>query len=488
MWRLLRNPNEHIIVLSAKSSRARNYTIFLKKLLGLLPVTNNLTPRANKERTSGESFDVAGANASDSPSVYAAGAGNTITGMRATLLIIDDVETPITVTSAVLSQKVQDGVDEAHNLLMSGYDESITLATPHSTSSIYIDWLSKGTKGFILPAEYPENDSQFFGCLAPYVAKRIRQDPSLIGQAVDERLNKEYLIDKSLRIGRSKFKLQYLLDVSESDDNRFPLKMSDFMITDIQDDEASVSIGYSSMPENRLFVKSHGFKTDKTYRPSYQSVEKLPYEMKVMSIDPAGTGKDEMGIGILYTLNTRIYIKKVTGMSTGYTDESFMNIVNLCKTHGVTTIVTEDNYGDGSFRKMLEPFLLKYLPKVELTGVKVQGKKEERIINTLEPLLNQHRIVIDKTALEDDSKSSVKFSFSYQLTHLTYEVRSIPHDDRLDAIANGVNYILEFLGDNDDKGMETYNDLIIEKMMNSTHKLFSAMLGNKGALNYTNSY
>jgi len=488
IWRLLRNPNEHIIVLSAKSSRARNYTIFLKKVLGLLPITRSLTPRANKERTSGESFDVAGADASDSPSVYAAGAGNTITGMRATLLIIDDVETPITVTSVPLSQKIQDGVDEAHNLLMSGYDESITLATPHSTSSIYIDWLTKGTKGFILPAEYPEDDSQFFGCLAPYIAKRIKEDKSIIGQAVDERLNKEYLIEKSLRIGRSKFKLQYLLDVSESDDNRFPLKLSDLIIADVQDDEASVTIGYSSMPENKVYVKSNGFQTDRTYKASYQSVEKLPYEMKLMSIDPAGKGADEMGITILYTLNTRIYVKKITGMRTGYSDESFNNIVSLCKMHGVKTILTEDNYGDGSFRKMLDPYMIKYLPDVEIVGIKVKGKKEERIIETLEPILNQHRIIMDKTALEDDAKASIKFSFSYQFTHLTKEARSIQHDDRLDSLANGVSYVLEYLGDNSDKGMDTYNDLMIDKMMNSTARLFQSLYEGGKSLNFASSY
>jgi len=79
-----------------------------------------MAPRHNIERTSGESFDIAGARPSDSPSMYAAGAGNAITGMRASLVIIDDVETPKTVTSAALTQQVQDSVDEANNLLMSG--------------------------------------------------------------------------------------------------------------------------------------------------------------------------------------------------------------------------------------------------------------------------------------------------------------------------------------------------------------------------------
>ena len=39
----------------------------------------------------------AGATASDSPSMYAVGAGNQVTGMRASLVIYDDIETAQTV-------------------------------------------------------------------------------------------------------------------------------------------------------------------------------------------------------------------------------------------------------------------------------------------------------------------------------------------------------------------------------------------------------
>jgi len=218
--------------------------------------------------------------------------------------------------------------------------------------------------------------------------------------------------------------------------------------------------------------------------PSYESDERLPYEMKLMYVDPAGKGADEMGIAILYSLNTRIYIKKITGMQTGYTDESFMNIVNLARLHGIDTLVTEDNYGDGSFGKMLEPFMIKYLLNVALDGVKVKGQKEAGIINRLEPLLNQHRIVIDKIAIENDAKSSIKYSFTYQLSHITYEHNCLPHDDRLDAVEGGVSYMLDFLGDNESKGMETYNDLLMEKMMNSTSRIFAGMFGNTKPLNY----
>ena len=68
--------------MSASSNRAANYTGFVKKLISLLPATVSMTPQHNKQRTSSVSFDVTGAKASDSPSLYAVGVGTSVTGFR----------------------------------------------------------------------------------------------------------------------------------------------------------------------------------------------------------------------------------------------------------------------------------------------------------------------------------------------------------------------------------------------------------------------
>ena len=238
VWRLLNNPDEHILIMSAGKSRAGNYSQFVQKLIKILPITKPLAPRHNIERTSGESFDVAGATASDSPSVYAVGASTQIAGFRASLIIYDDIETAQSVESAVKSEAINTYAMEAQNLLMSGMDESITLCTPHSMSSIYINWIDeKGVIPFIIPALYPESSANYFGGLAPYIIEAINNNPTLHGLAVDERLNLDFLMSKKLRIGKSKFKLQYMLDVSESDALRCPLKLSDFIIDSVDEVE-----------------------------------------------------------------------------------------------------------------------------------------------------------------------------------------------------------------------------------------------------------
>ena len=151
VWRLLNDPDEHILVMSAGRTRAINYSQFVQKVIKMLPVTKMMSPRHGMERTSGESFDVAGSAASDSPSVYAVGAATQVTGFRATLIIYDDIETAQTVESVVKTEAINVYAMEAQNLLMSGHDESITLCTPHSINSIYVDWIEdKGFKLIIL--------------------------------------------------------------------------------------------------------------------------------------------------------------------------------------------------------------------------------------------------------------------------------------------------------------------------------------------------
>jgi hypothetical protein len=464
VWRLYRNPDEHILVLSKSGGRATSYTQFVQKLIGTLPATSNMKPRNNIERTSGSSFDVAGSMISDSPSVYASGVGNSITGMRASMLIIDDVEDHLTVQSMALQERVQHGVDEAHNLLMSGHDESITLATPHSQNSLYLNWLETGTHAFICSAEYPEDQDVYMGFLAPFIKERLDANPSLVGQAIDERLNAEFLNQKRLKIGKSKFMLQYMADVSQADTLKHPLKLADFIVTDVSDEDAPLKIGYSSMPDNMLFgVKHNGFKADRLYTPMYQSDERIEYQTKIMSIDPSGSGKDEHGISILYLSNTRIFIKKVTGLQGGYDPDTLTNIARMCEMYDINIVVTEDNYGDGAFARVFQPYLKAISPNTGMDGIKVSGQKEVRIIEIMEPMLNQHKLIIDKDALEKDHQSLTKYSFTFQMSHITREKDCLKHDDRLDSLANGVAYITSQTSADEEFGLERYIEEELEK-------------------------
>ena len=488
VWRLLNNPNEKILVLSKSSARAGSYTQFVKKLINLLPITRPMSPRNNIERTSGQSFDVVGGIASDSPSVYAAGVGNEITGMRASLLVIDDVETHITVHSQALTEKVQHGVDEAYKLLMSGHLESITLATPHSQNSLYLEWLENGTVGFIVPAEYPADESVYMGLLADFIRDRLIADPSLIGQAVDERIDMDFLLEQK-KISKRTYILQYLLDISESDSLKYPLKLSDMIVMDVDEEQAPLKVGYSSMPDNMLYMKHNGFKKDKLYMPSYVSPERRAYDFKLIALDPSGRGEDEFGISIIYSLNTRLFVKKILGLEGGYSEENLTNIATICGQLGINTAVMESNFSDGAVGKMLEPYLRKYSPNTELVEHRVKGQKELRIIDNIEPLLSQHKLIFDKNMLDKDMDVLRKNSFTYQLSHISEERDSLLADDRLDSLAIGVEYILEYMSDNEDFGFEQNLDDELAEIERLNNEMFDGGWGHSpSAMNYGSNY
>ncbi len=443
-WRLLNDPNEHILVMSATGKRAENFTRFVQKLFTILPVLKPMKPRNNKERTSTTSFDVVGADISDSPSVYAVGVENQISGFRATLVIYDDIESPQTASSAVQREKIDYYASEAANLLISGRDESITLCTPHSMDSIYIDWILKGFKPFVIPAEYPESPDYYNDWLAPYLADRLKKMPSLAGEPVDERFPKEVLRSKEMRLGKSQYRLQYNLDTSISDELKHPLKLSDLIIYDIDIDEAPTKITYSSMPDKQLHIKHNGFKGDKIYAPAFVSDDKRNYEKRYMSIDPAGKGSDELAYTIGYTSLGRIFIKDIGGIKGGgYEADTLQGIAQIASKYKVDIIILESNFGGGMFFNLLEPYIDRLKQNIRIESVTASKQKEKRIIETLEPLLNQHKIIIDKSIFDRDGSNGINYSFTYQLSHISYEHDCLVHDDRLDSLSQ----LCEFAGE-----------------------------------------
>lgn len=486
VWRLLNNPDEHILVMSATGERAKNFTQFVQKLLKLLPVCNGMQPRHNKERTSGQSFDVAGATASDSPSVYAVGIENQIAGFRATLVIYDDIETAQNAGNQTQREKIDHYASEAANLLMTGRDETICLCTPHSRDSIYTGWIQdKGFKQLIIPAEYPENTDMYGGGLAQYIIDDLQRNPSLVGRNIDERFTLDILRSKSLRIGKSQYKLQYMLDVSESDEMKHPLKLNELIVMDVDMDEAPLKISPSSMKENIIFTKHNGFKTDKLYSPSFVSNERYTYSYRVMSIDPSGRGEDETGVSIGFSLSGKIFIKKITGLEGGYEVETMEYISQLCADYKIDYLVIESNFGDGAYMKMLDPFLRKKSPNTAIEEVRSSTAKEKRIINTLEPLLNQRRIVIDKQVLDDDLKADVINSFTYQLTRLTKEPNCLKKDDRLDSFEMLCKFILDKDEFDDDYASNAYEDKELQDAIEVFAKTFKL---NRASNNYGAKY
>ena len=108
---------------------------------------------------------------------------------------------------------------------------------------------------------------------------------------------------------------------------------------------------------------------------------------------------------------------------------------------------------DGMYTKLLAPHVSRVYP-CEIEEVRATAQKELRIIDALEPVMNQHRLIFDKKCIQEDydtarehfsADKAPQYMPFYQLSRLSKERGSLRHDDRLDALAQGVKFYLDYL-------------------------------------------
>lgn len=448
-WRLLRDPNEKILIVSQSGGHSENISIFIRKLIDTMPLLEHLQPRPD-QRGSVVAFDVDGCGVSVQPSVKALGITSQLQGNRASLLISDDVEGQQNSATEKRRQDLLNQVAEYEAILQTSDDAQIlVLGTPQTSESIYNRLRDKGYVTRVYPAKYPDNIESYSGCLADYIVQDMDKDPSLIGKSIDTRFSNEDLLQRELSYGRSGFKLQFMLDTTLSDAEKYPLKTRDLIVTDLDKLQAPTRLLWSSQGSQAISeLPNVGFTGDTLQRPSLQE-EYTDYEGSVLAIDPSGRGKDEMGYAVVNHLLGKIFIPTFGGMQGGYDEENLVRLAELARDYKVNKVVVESNFGDGMFTSLLTPVLNAIYP-VAIEEIRNSKQKELRIIDSLEPLMNQHRLVIDYTAIKNDidfalsEPKNIYYSMLYQMTHLTNERGCLAHDDRLDGLTLGVQYWNEY--------------------------------------------
>ena len=155
--------------------------------------------------------------------------------------------------------------------------------------------------------------------------------------------------------------------------------------------------------------------------------------------------KDESAYAIMKYLNGYLFLMDIGGYEEGYSDLTLTMMAQKAKFWGANEIVVEANFGDGMFTKVMTPIFNKIHPCV-ITEVKNTKQKELRIIDTIEPVLMRHKLIVNRPVIEDDYRryeSNQAYSFIYQMTRICRDRNAIAHDDRLDAVTMAVAYWLE---------------------------------------------
>ena len=105
-------------------------------------------------------------------------------------------------------------------------------------------------------------------------------------------------------MGRSNFMLQFMLDTSLSDAEKFPLKMADLIVTSVNPKLAPANIVWCSDPQNVIKdVPTVGLPGDYFYSPMQLQGEWDNYTETICSVDPSGRGSDETAAAFISQRN-----------------------------------------------------------------------------------------------------------------------------------------------------------------------------------------
>jgi hypothetical protein len=457
VWRLWKNPDMKIMIVSANEAFATEIAQFIKQIIEHDAGDNLWAELRSRpgQRTSALIFDVGPAKADKSPSVKAVGITGQLTGSRADLVISDDVEVPKNSETETMREKLE-GKTKEYAAILKPDGEIIYLGTPQSEQSIYRKLPEKGYEVRIWPSRYPlaEKLANYGGFLAPMLMADLEADPELMkpvastlgGAPTDPgRFTDLDLMERENEYRSAGFLLQYQLDTTLSDLERFPLKMRDLIVTDVDLKVAPARLVWGSSPElAHKDLENVGFDGDRLHRPMHCSPDFLPFTGTAMHIDPSGRGRDRTTYCITKFLCGYIFVVAWGGFQDGYGPQTLAALAKLASDHEVNIIVPEDNFGDGMFGKLLEPYVNALRP-CRIEGVRAKGQKELRIVGALEPVMRQHRLVMDTNVLRADLKQPVVHSGLYQITHMSEARGALKHDDMADVLAMAVTHWVEYL-------------------------------------------
>jgi len=441
-WEWLTDPNLTIIVLSATHLKAIDFISQTRKILSLVPYMKYMVPGENsKDSAIGFNVDCR-TKVTQDLSCTARGISGQITGLHADRIYLDDIEISGKNETPVSKESLLKKLTELESMRNRG-SRVIFLGTPHSIESIYIT-LKESYPIVLYPAEYPDLDSPTREYISPYILN-MELSP---GDATDPvRFPKDELMARKAKMGDPKaYALQYKLDWSLSDLDKYPLKLSDLIIIDVDPEKGPDKVIWQGRESDKTMY-SIGLSGDLFMEPMHISPTFSKFKQTVMTIDPSGRGADETGICIASTLNGYVYIHELLGIQGGYKDEILNKIAKMCIEYNVNVVKYESNFGDGLFGKVLQPVLMQSGVKAAIEEVRAKGQKEARIINILKPVMDQHKLVINRKAAKDETNQ-------YQITRLTRNRGCLKHDDRVDALAYAVDHFKESIVLNADEVIE----------------------------------
>jgi hypothetical protein len=471
LWELYKDPQKKIFVVSASKSRADNFTTFTLQLIKEIEMLKHLRPRED-QRASRVEFDVGPAIADQSPSVRSVGITSQLAGSRADIIVGDDIEVPNNSATVEMREKLSERIKEFSAILKPLPEAKIIfLGTPQTEDSLYRK-LPETFKTRIWPARVPSKEQmEAYGeDLAPFIRKMAETKPD--GAPTDPIRFDEYdLAAREAEYGKGGFALQFMLNTQLSDMEKYPLKIKDLIIMDVDKEQAPMKVNWLPNPDRELKqLPNLAMAGDRFYQFHSASPEVQKYDGSVMYIDPSGRGKDETGYAVVKMLNGFLYLRRCGGLPGGYDTPTLRQICQIAKDEKVNEIQIEPNFGDGMYMELLKPVAAEIWPCRITESERSQAQKEHRIIDAIEPVMARHKLVVDRMVIEDDYRTAQQYegenkfqkTLIFQMTRICRDKGALRHDDRLDALAGAIYYWTLKIGQNENRGIKEHKDKLLD--------------------------
>lgn len=462
-WDLFRDKEMKLLVVSKSLGAAKSTLAMVKKWLRSVWFLEHLAPGPNCLDNATQ-FDVAGIEPSRSPSLTAAGIDSQLPNLRAHKVYCDDGETPQNTETVDAREKLDGRVKEFVAIASYGAREIFYVGTFHHVETLYVKLFDRGYEFRSYPLVLPEPGWRILG-LSPILQRRLDAGAKPWEICFPHRHSPEVVAEK-LAEGRTWFLQQYGLVADTGEVNLYPLRLADLIVPDFDmsplNAPAWVKWGvttHNGVSTKREDIRCLGFVGDGIHRQIMFSTEAKPYAAVRMHVDPSGRGADETTAGVGGFCQGLIHVPAIHGWREGTSLDTLNSIAWLARLWRVQSIHVEPNFGDGMFTQLLRPVLMKLfvrpgvdpnLPDGWTCSVddlpSSTGQKEIRILDTLEPVTQQHRVVVAPSCLTREqvdvvdgrrkvTEIDLPYCLQYQIVNLTRQRKALKHDDRVECLA-----------------------------------------------------
>jgi hypothetical protein len=229
-WLLSNNPNIRILVLASDFALAKKMVRNVKRIIERHPMTAALKP-TRADHWASDQFTVQRTAEWRDPSMLSKGIFANITGLRADIIICDDVEVPNTCDTAAKREDLRSRLQEIQYICVPG-GTKLFIGTPHHSDTIYV-FDHNNTRG------------EERGFLSGFKHLDIPVMDRGGNSNWPERFSKENITDIRKRSGVSKFESQMMLRPQQLKDGRlnpFLLKKYDQELIHVYSNDEAILI------------------------------------------------------------------------------------------------------------------------------------------------------------------------------------------------------------------------------------------------------